>query len=272
MADNEASPFGDEVFEVEITDSIDLHAFRPQDIRDLADRGGLGLDGALAAMREAGVDSVPGTGIKVASERVRRRIAPDVAGLPARRTEAPGRDHGAPSCNPLRRRRSGAPNRQPAVGRPRPVRGKRFACRGIPSPPPVASNTRLRLHVPRARMRISRSARRRFDEWTTGRRAPVRTVRWFVENVRPAVDRCPGVHRQRLAHERADACSHARISTFEWSDFVHDRPARDLSKVDELRRRSRYANSRAGPRPAWSRHSTSSRAWSMWPRPPAPTA
>lgn len=56
---------------------IHLHAFRPQDIRDLADRGGLGLDGALAAMREAGVDSVPGTGIKVASERVRRRIAPD---------------------------------------------------------------------------------------------------------------------------------------------------------------------------------------------------
>ena len=54
-----------------------LHAFRPQDIRDLADRGGLGIDGALAAMREAGVDSVPGTGIKVASERVRQQIAPD---------------------------------------------------------------------------------------------------------------------------------------------------------------------------------------------------
>src|SRR5690606_24803271 len=37
-----------------------LHAFRPQDVDDLAERSGLGLDGALAAMREAGVDTVPG--------------------------------------------------------------------------------------------------------------------------------------------------------------------------------------------------------------------
>ncbi|WP_203136617.1 7,8-didemethyl-8-hydroxy-5-deazariboflavin synthase CofG [Microbacterium sp. JZ31] len=53
-----------------------LHAFRPQDVADLADRSGLGLAGALAAMREAGVDTVPGTGVKVLSERVRARIAP----------------------------------------------------------------------------------------------------------------------------------------------------------------------------------------------------
>ncbi|WP_318247023.1 7,8-didemethyl-8-hydroxy-5-deazariboflavin synthase CofG [Microbacterium gallinarum] len=55
---------------------IHLHAYRPQDVRDLADRGGLGLDGALAAMRDAGVDTVPGTGVKVLSERVRSLIAP----------------------------------------------------------------------------------------------------------------------------------------------------------------------------------------------------
>jgi 7,8-didemethyl-8-hydroxy-5-deazariboflavin synthase CofG subunit len=53
-----------------------LHAYRPQDVWDLADRGGLGLDGTLAAMREAGVDTVPGTGVKVLSERVRALIAP----------------------------------------------------------------------------------------------------------------------------------------------------------------------------------------------------
>ncbi|MET0297431.1 MAG: 7,8-didemethyl-8-hydroxy-5-deazariboflavin synthase CofG [Microbacterium sp.] len=53
-----------------------LHAYRPQDVRDLADRGGLGLDGALAAMRDAGVDTVPGTGVKVLSERVRALVAP----------------------------------------------------------------------------------------------------------------------------------------------------------------------------------------------------
>ncbi|MDZ8160976.1 7,8-didemethyl-8-hydroxy-5-deazariboflavin synthase CofG [Microbacterium aquimaris] len=55
---------------------LHLHAFRPQDVWDLADRGGLGLDGALAAMKEAGVDTVPGTGVKVLSERVRDEIAP----------------------------------------------------------------------------------------------------------------------------------------------------------------------------------------------------
>ncbi|WP_439590981.1 7,8-didemethyl-8-hydroxy-5-deazariboflavin synthase CofG [Microbacterium sp.] len=55
---------------------IHLHAYRPQDVRDLADRGGHGLDGALAALREAGVDTVPGTGVKVLSERVRALVAP----------------------------------------------------------------------------------------------------------------------------------------------------------------------------------------------------
>ena len=56
--------------------ALHLHAYRPQDVRDLAERGGLGLDGALAAMRDAGVDTVPGTGVKVLSERVRRLVAP----------------------------------------------------------------------------------------------------------------------------------------------------------------------------------------------------
>lgn len=55
---------------------IHLHAYRPQDVADLADRSGLGLEGALAAMRAAGVDTVPGTGVKVLSERVRGLVAP----------------------------------------------------------------------------------------------------------------------------------------------------------------------------------------------------
>ena len=58
------------------TPGMHLHAYRPQDIWDLADRGGLGLDGALAALRDAGVDTVPGTGVKVLSERVRALVAP----------------------------------------------------------------------------------------------------------------------------------------------------------------------------------------------------
>jgi FO synthase len=55
---------------------IHLHAYRPQDVWDLAERGGLGLEGALAALRDAGVDTVPGTGVKVLSERVRALVAP----------------------------------------------------------------------------------------------------------------------------------------------------------------------------------------------------
>ncbi|MBU4464855.1 MAG: 7,8-didemethyl-8-hydroxy-5-deazariboflavin synthase CofG [Actinobacteria bacterium] len=59
------------------TPRMHVHAYRPQDVWDLADRTGLGLTAALAAMREAGVDTVPGTGVKVLSERVRALIAPD---------------------------------------------------------------------------------------------------------------------------------------------------------------------------------------------------
>jgi len=58
------------------TPDIHLHAYRPQDVWDLAERGGLGLDGALLALRDAGVDTVPGTGVKVLSERVRGLVAP----------------------------------------------------------------------------------------------------------------------------------------------------------------------------------------------------
>jgi FO synthase len=56
--------------------SLHLHAYRPQDIADLADRAGLGLGDALAALRAAGVKTVPGTGVKVLSERVRALVAP----------------------------------------------------------------------------------------------------------------------------------------------------------------------------------------------------
>ncbi len=55
---------------------IHLHAYRPQDVQDLAARNGLTLDEAFAAMRDAGVGTVPGTGVKVLSERVRGLVAP----------------------------------------------------------------------------------------------------------------------------------------------------------------------------------------------------
>jgi FO synthase len=55
---------------------LHLHAFRPADIADGAGR--LGLDDAdyLAALREAGVDTVPGAGVKILDDAVRLRVAP----------------------------------------------------------------------------------------------------------------------------------------------------------------------------------------------------
>lgn len=53
-----------------------LHAFRPQDIWDLAERGRIGLDAALDRLIAAGVDSIPGSGVKVLTERVRTLVAP----------------------------------------------------------------------------------------------------------------------------------------------------------------------------------------------------
>ena len=55
---------------------LHLHAFRPADIDALGHRGGLDLDDTLAALRDAGVDTVPGTGVKILDDSVRRRIAP----------------------------------------------------------------------------------------------------------------------------------------------------------------------------------------------------
>ena len=55
---------------------VHLHAFRPSDIDDLARRRGLDLRGTFEAMRAAGVSTVPGTGVKVLNERVRRAVAP----------------------------------------------------------------------------------------------------------------------------------------------------------------------------------------------------
>jgi FO synthase len=55
---------------------LHVHAYRPQDVWDFADRSGLDLPAALDALAEAGVDTMPGTGVKVLSERVRALVAP----------------------------------------------------------------------------------------------------------------------------------------------------------------------------------------------------
>lgn len=58
------------------TPSLHLHAFRPQDVWDLADRSGIDIDEAYRQLRAAGVGTVPGTGVKILDESVRSRVAP----------------------------------------------------------------------------------------------------------------------------------------------------------------------------------------------------
>ena len=55
---------------------IHLHAFRPADLDDGVRRSGLSDREFLEALREVGVDSVPGTGVKILDESVRERFAP----------------------------------------------------------------------------------------------------------------------------------------------------------------------------------------------------
>ncbi|WP_375400338.1 7,8-didemethyl-8-hydroxy-5-deazariboflavin synthase CofG [uncultured Amnibacterium sp.] len=55
---------------------IHLHAFRPADVADAAARTGRSERDQLLALRDAGVDTMPGTGVKVLDETVRRRVAP----------------------------------------------------------------------------------------------------------------------------------------------------------------------------------------------------
>jgi cyclic dehypoxanthinyl futalosine synthase len=53
-----------------------VHGFSPVEIQMMAKLNGLGLEGTLRALREAGLGSIPGGGAEILVERVRKRIAP----------------------------------------------------------------------------------------------------------------------------------------------------------------------------------------------------
>lgn len=62
-----------------VVPDIHLHAFRPADVIDGARRTGRTLTEQLTALRAAGVDTVPGTGVKILDDRIRRaRFAADI--------------------------------------------------------------------------------------------------------------------------------------------------------------------------------------------------
>jgi cyclic dehypoxanthinyl futalosine synthase len=56
--------------------NINLHGFSPPEIWYLAEREGLSIREVLIRLRDAGLDSIPGGGAEVLSDRVRQRISP----------------------------------------------------------------------------------------------------------------------------------------------------------------------------------------------------
>ena len=53
-----------------------VHGFSPVEIRHIAKISGLGLDGALKALKDAGLGSLPGGGAEILVDRIRQSISP----------------------------------------------------------------------------------------------------------------------------------------------------------------------------------------------------
>jgi len=61
----------------EAAPGLHLHAFSPQELLFIAEQDRLPLAEVIAALKQAGLGSVPGTAAEVLSERIRRRLCPE---------------------------------------------------------------------------------------------------------------------------------------------------------------------------------------------------
>jgi cyclic dehypoxanthinyl futalosine synthase len=55
---------------------IHIHGFSPPEIYYIADKAGLRLSETIKVLKEAGLDSIPGGGAEILSERIRKKISP----------------------------------------------------------------------------------------------------------------------------------------------------------------------------------------------------
>jgi len=60
--------------------SIHIHGFSPPEICHIADRTGYTLGKTIGILKEAGLDSIPGGGAEILSDRVRKKISPKKIG------------------------------------------------------------------------------------------------------------------------------------------------------------------------------------------------
>lgn len=68
--------FEDVLRKIKARFAVSLHSFSPPEIHHLTERTGLSLAAVLHRLRDAGLDSLPGGGAEILSERVRRDISP----------------------------------------------------------------------------------------------------------------------------------------------------------------------------------------------------
>ena len=57
---------------------VHLHAFSPAEVYFIARRGRLSVSDVLTQMKEAGLDSMPGTGAEILNDKLRKKICPDI--------------------------------------------------------------------------------------------------------------------------------------------------------------------------------------------------
>lgn len=57
--------------------TISVHSFSPPEIHHLSKRSGLSIEEVLKRLRDAGLDSLPGGGAEILSERVRHEVSPE---------------------------------------------------------------------------------------------------------------------------------------------------------------------------------------------------
>ncbi len=74
--DIEASFYFDMLLAIKKATDLHIHAFSPMEIEYISDKNGLGVKETLVMLKEAGLDSMPGTAAEILDDAVRERICP----------------------------------------------------------------------------------------------------------------------------------------------------------------------------------------------------
>ncbi|MFQ5976232.1 MAG: 5-amino-6-(D-ribitylamino)uracil--L-tyrosine 4-hydroxyphenyl transferase CofH, partial [Candidatus Hydrothermarchaeales archaeon] len=74
--DIDSSFYSDMLVAIKKATELHIHAFSPMEICYIAEKSGLGIKETLKTLKEAGLDSIPGTAAEILDDAVRERICP----------------------------------------------------------------------------------------------------------------------------------------------------------------------------------------------------